>query len=104
MIRHIVLFKFLPGTTSGARREAIAALQALPSFIPEIRSWSVGEQARVASTTFHLAEVGVFETFGALDAFRIHPARRAVLNLLAPIAVCHTIDYLYDPKEEVFHG
>lgn len=97
MIRHVVLIKFLPGATAGACKEAIAALRALPSLIPEILAWSIGEQA------CDVAEVSVFRSFEALDAFRAHPAHVKVRDMLAAIAVWHVVDYVYDPKEDMLH-
>lgn len=103
MIRHVVLIKFLPGATAGACKEAIAALRALPSLIPEILAWSIGEQARVATKACDVAEVSVFRSFEALDAFRAHPAHVKVRDMLAAIAVWHVVDYVYDPKEDMLH-
>ena len=67
MLRHIVLVTFKPGTTTEKRAAFRAAIEALPGAVPEVRSFTGGEN--VGSGPNHHDYAAVMD-FDDMDAFR----------------------------------
>ena len=62
MIRHCVLLKFQAGTSEEIMNEAARGIRALPDYIPEIASYSVGFDAKLREDNYDLAVVGDFSS------------------------------------------
>ncbi|WP_030164116.1 Dabb family protein [Spirillospora albida] len=78
--RHVVLFKWVEGTTTLQQEEVAAKLRELPGAIPEIREYSVGMDAGVNPGSWDFAVVADFADRDAYLAYRDHAAHRAVID------------------------
>ena len=86
MITHIVCWKYKPETTDEQRAEHIAKLRALPEDIPDIESFSVGQDVLRLERSFDTGLVAVFRDMAALDAYTVHPEHQKVVALGKEIA------------------
>lgn len=85
-IRHVAMFKWAEGTTTGQQDEVAARLSELPGLIPEIREYGVGPDMGLSPGTYDFVVVGDFADREAYQAYRDHPAHRAVVDeCIAPI-------------------
>ncbi|TDC67132.1 Dabb family protein [Actinomadura sp. GC306] len=78
--RHVVLFRWAEGTTTGQQEEVAARLGELPGVIEGIREYSVGADAGVNPGAYDFAVVADFAGRDAYLAYRDHPAHRAVVE------------------------
>ena len=78
--RHIVMFEWAEGTTTGQQEEVAAKLAELPAVIPEIGTLSLGTDAGVNQGNFDFVVVGDFAGRDEYVAYRDHPAHRAVVE------------------------
>ena len=85
MIRHCVLLKFQAGTSREIMDEAATGIRALPEYIPEIASYSVGFDAKLRDDNYDLAVVGDFASSDDYLVYASHPKHLEVISeLLAP--------------------
>jgi quinol monooxygenase YgiN len=83
MVKHVVLFKFKPASTTAQRKELVAALNALPTTISEIKGWLIAES--IPGRSARAMDVGLFSEFkdaAALERYVAHPDHRAVVVLV----------------------
>ncbi|MBO2446760.1 Dabb family protein [Actinomadura barringtoniae] len=78
--RHVVLFRWAEGTTTGQAEEVASRLSALAGVIPEVGSLSIGTDAGVNPGNFDFVVVGDFASKDDYVAYRDHPAHRAVID------------------------
>ncbi|NDU75896.1 Dabb family protein [Actinomadura sp. DSM 109109] len=78
--RHIALFRWIEGTTTGQQDEVAAKLRELPGAIPEIRDYVVGVNAGVNPGAFDFAVVADFDDVDAYLVYRDHPVHRAAVD------------------------
>jgi hypothetical protein len=100
MVRHIILYKFRTSVSEEQRQNAINTLRALGQSIPEVREWSIGEQALPSSKAYDLAQVSGFENLESLERYRNHPNHIRVKSLLSEIADWVVVDYEYLLEQE----
>jgi hypothetical protein len=62
------------------RREHVALLRQLPSFIAEIVSFNVGFDVLHLARSYHTGLVAIFRDRAALDAYTVHPEHIAVAD------------------------
>ena len=87
MIRHVVLFAWIPEATDDQKNQAAEELRALPPLMTGLRSFHVGPDAGIIEGTFDFALVADFEDAGSYLTYRNHPAHRAVVEqVIDPIA------------------
>jgi hypothetical protein len=79
-LRHIVTLTFRDDTTAEQVHEIAGALRALPSQIPELRSYVVGADVGISEGNAHLAVVADFDDVDGWEAYRDHPAHRAIIT------------------------
>jgi hypothetical protein len=88
MIRHVVMWSFAEQAAGHSRADNVARikamLEALPSKIDGIRRFEVGVDERGGTDT-HLALVSDFDDWGALEAYKVHPAHQEVVVALADV-------------------
>lgn len=85
--RHIALLTFAPGTDVDA---IAAALGTLPALIPELRRYELGRDAGLHADNADLAVVAELDDRAGYEAYRDHPAHRAVLTEhIAPHLIAH---------------
>jgi len=78
--RHVVMFAWAEGTTTGQQEEVAAKLSELPAVIPEVGALSLGTDARVNPGNYDFVVVGDFASRDDYIAYRDHPAHRAVVD------------------------
>jgi hypothetical protein len=78
-VRHVVMFRFAPGTTAEQRERIAEELRRLPAAIPEIAAYTVGTDAGLAEGNWDFAVVGDFASAEDWQAYRDHPAHQAVI-------------------------
>lgn len=85
-LRHVVCFRFHPGTSPEAIDALAAGLRALPATIPEIDAYLVGPDLGIADTSWDFAVSGDFADADAFATYRAHPDHVAVIaELIEPI-------------------
>jgi hypothetical protein len=85
MIRHVVLFRWKDDVDEAHVAATAAALRALPAQIPEIISYSCGQDLGVAATNLDFAVSAQFASTVDFIAYRDHPAHQAVVQqMIAP--------------------
>lgn len=96
--RHVVMFRWKPGTSAAQLAELERGLQALPAQVPEIRSYRYGADARAAEGNFDFAIVADFADVDAWRRYVAHPAhQKLIAERIRPIlaeraAVQHRLD------------
>jgi hypothetical protein len=78
--RHVVMFEWAEGTTTGQQEEVAAKLAELPAVIPEVGKLSLGTDAGINPGNFDFVVVGDFAGRDEYIAYRDHPAHRAVVD------------------------
>ena len=81
MLTHIVVWKYRADADAEVRQEHAAMLRALPQFIPEVETLSVGFDVLRIPRSYDLGLVAVFRDRAALEAYNVHPRHQAVVEL-----------------------
>ncbi len=86
MIRHIVMIR-LPGDLqpqekTTALRRLKSAIEGLEGKIPSLKAMEVGLNVSTRPSAFDLVLISLFEDPAGLDAYRVHPAHAAVLEMM----------------------
>ena len=78
-VQHIVLFKFKPETTAEKVKEIVAAFEALPSQIKEIKGfkWGTNNSPENLNKGLTHAFILTFDNEKDRDAYLPHPAHKA---------------------------
>lgn len=79
MLRHCVMFRWVDGTTEAQKQAVRDGLAKLPGEIPEISSYSFGDDLGLRSGSYDFAVVGEFEDVAAFRAYSDHPVHQAVI-------------------------
>jgi heme-degrading monooxygenase HmoA len=86
MIRHCVLFRWLPGTTDDQVGEAAKLLLEYVATLDGVVSYRLGRDVGVTDGTFDFAIVGDFETRDAYITYRDSPRHiEIVKGIVAPL-------------------
>jgi hypothetical protein len=80
MIRHVVLFAWIPEATDKQKHQVAEDLGALPPLLMGLRSFHAGPDAGIIEGNFDFAVVADFEDRESYLAYRNHPAHRAVVD------------------------
>lgn len=84
--RHVVALQWKPETTDEQRRSVVVALRGLPALVPTIRSYLVGEDARLNDGNHDLVIVADFDDVDGYLAYRDHVEhQRVIKEHIAPI-------------------
>lgn len=81
MVIHIALGKWKPSASSEDIQRLLEMLKSMPSQIPEILSYRVGENTSRHSMGFTHAVVATFKDRDSLERYRKHPAHKPVGEL-----------------------
>ena len=86
MFRHVVLLKFSDAADESHRTLLIEQLRALPGLIPEIRDYTVGEDAGVNEGNHDIVVVADFDDVDAYLVYRDHAEhQRVIRELIVPV-------------------
>jgi hypothetical protein len=80
MIRHVVLFAWIPGATDKQKQQVAQELRALSPLLTGLRSFQAGPDAGIIEGNFDFALVADFDDADSYLAYRNHPAHRAVVE------------------------
>ena len=80
MIRHVVLFAWIPEATDKQKHQVAEELRALPPLLTGLRSFHAGPDADIIEGNFDFAVVADFDDAESYLAYRSHPAHRAVVE------------------------
>ncbi len=95
MIRHIVMFRRLPGIAhdAGLEAELVDRMSTLGSSIPAIRSWRVAANELTRPISWHYVLESEVDDEAALDAYLFHPLHQALVADLKPYFEWAAVDY-----------
>jgi hypothetical protein len=79
MFRHVVTMQFAPHATDEDVDAIVQALRAMPSLVPEIRSYSVGLDAGLVEGNFDLVVVGDFDDVDGYLAYNANADHQALI-------------------------
>ncbi|MDM8525512.1 Dabb family protein [Desulfococcaceae bacterium HSG8] len=82
MIRHVVLMKFKEGVNETRFVDLENGLKALPSIIPEIKSYEFGLDVVRSERSYDFGLVSGFENLEALKQYQEHPDHLEVLKII----------------------
>ncbi len=80
MVRHVVMFRWKPGTSPDTIKAIEDGLAALPAQIPQLRDYRFGRDAGLSSGNFDFAVVADVGSAEDYALYRDHPAHRAVAD------------------------
>jgi hypothetical protein len=80
MLRHVVLFDWIPEATDQQKRRVTDELRTLPPLMTGLRSFLVGPDAGIVDGNFSFAVVADFDDAQSYLAYRGHPAHRAIIE------------------------
>lgn len=85
-VQHIVLFKFKPETTPEKVKEIVAAFEALPSKIKEIKGfkWGINNSPENHAHGLTHAFILTFDSEKDRDAYLPHPAHKEFGGIVGP--------------------
>jgi len=91
VVRHVVLLTWADHATTAQRDEAERRIRELPRLVPAIRRYRVGTDAGIDAGNADLAIVADFDDPAGYEAYRDHPAHRAVIaEAVRPIVAART--------------
>ena len=99
--RHVVLFRWKPGTTAAQLETLERALAALPQQIPEIASYRFGRDAAQVNGNFDFAIVADFADVQAWRRYVDHPAHVALVTERVRPLVAERARRAAPPRERV---
>jgi hypothetical protein len=78
MIRHVVMFRWVPEATQEQKERVVSELRRLPSVVPSLRAYHLGSDVGVNQ--------GNFDDLDGYLAYRDHPEHRAIVaEFIRPI-------------------
>jgi hypothetical protein len=87
MIRHIVMFRWIPEATQEQKRRVTAELSRLPALLPVLRAYDMGADLGVNQGNFEWAAVADFDDLEGYLTYRDNPEHRAIIaEFIRPIA------------------
>lgn len=102
MIRHVVLLRWVDGTTESQHRAVLDALHELPGLIPEIVRYRIGSDAGLADGNAHVTVIADFANADDWRTYATHPEhQRVIAELVRPQLDQRTaIQYEFDPAAD----
>ena len=100
-VQHIVLFKFKPETTAEKVKEIVAAFEALPSQISQIKGfkWGTNNSPENLIKGLTHAFILTFDNEKDRDAYLPHPAHKAFGGIVGPwLAEVTVVDFTDQAK------
>jgi len=80
MFRHVGLLGWTPEATPEQRAAVETGLATLPGIIPQIRTYTIGSDARVNDGNYDLVVVADFDDVDGYLVYRDHPDHREVIR------------------------
>ncbi len=87
MIRHMVLFRWIPEATQQQKQRVVTELGRLPALLPTLRAYRIGPDLGLVEGNFDFAVAADFDDLDGYLAYRDNPEHRAVIaEFIQPIA------------------
>jgi Stress responsive A/B Barrel Domain len=87
MIRHTVMFRWVPEATPEQKQRVAAELSRLPALLPVLRAYHLGADLGLVEGNFEFAVAADFDDVEGYQAYRDHPEHRAIIaEFIQPIA------------------
>ena len=83
MIRHVVLFAWIPEATDKQKHQVAEELRALPPLLTGLRSFHAGPDAGIIEGNFDFAVVADFDDVGSYLAYRDNPEHQDIIRRLS---------------------
>jgi hypothetical protein len=99
MIRHVVLFAWVPEATGKQKQQVADELRTLPPLMSGLRAFDAGPSARIVEGNFDFAVVADFDDAQSYLAYRNHPAHRAVVDQVINPIVRERVSVQYEISE-----
>jgi Stress responsive A/B Barrel Domain len=80
MLRHAVLFAWVPEATDEQKQQVIDELRSLPPLMSGLRAFHVGPDAGLVDGNADFALVADFDDAPSYLAYRNHPTHRAIID------------------------
>jgi hypothetical protein len=80
MIRHVVMFRWVPEATQEQKERVASELRRLPSVVPSLRAYHLGPDVGVNQGTFDFAVTGDFDDVDGYLTYRDDPEHRAIIE------------------------
>jgi hypothetical protein len=80
MVRHVVCFRWNPGTGDDAIDAVAAGLRVLPEAIETIRAYRFGRDLGLVDTTWDFTVTADFDDVEGYLTYRDHPAHQQLIN------------------------
>jgi hypothetical protein len=80
MLRHVVLFAWVPEATDEQKQQVIDGLRSLPPLMSGLRAFDVGPDAGLVDGNADFALVADFDDAPSYLAYRNHPTHRAIID------------------------
>ena len=102
MIRHIVLLRWTPESTPEQHQAVLDELRALPTVIPEILRYRLGQDLGLAEGNASLSVIADFASVADYEAYRDHPEhQRVIAERIKPILAGRSaLQYEYEPTDD----
>ncbi|MFC6356642.1 Dabb family protein [Luethyella okanaganae] len=87
-IRHVVTWKLAesdPSERAAQAERIVAALEALPAQISDIRSLQVGVNSIGPERNWDVVLIADYDDAAALERYQVHPAHLPVVGLIKPL-------------------
>jgi len=86
MIRHVVVFAWVPEATDQQKQQVADELRKLPPLMTGLRAYHFGPDAGIIDGNFDFAVVADFDDAESYLAYRHHPAHHAAVDqVISPI-------------------
>lgn len=98
MVRHVVMFRWKPGTFEVDKQAVRDGLTELPGAIADIQRYAFGDDAGLAEGNFDFAVVADFQSADAYGRYAVHPAHQDLIakrirpHLAERVAVQYELD------------
>lgn len=102
MIRHVVLLRWTPESTPEQHRAVLDELSALPTAIPEIHRYRLGEDLGLADGNASLSVIADFASGADYETYRDHAEhQRVIAEHIKPILAGRSaLQYEYDSADD----
>jgi hypothetical protein len=86
VFRHVVMFRFVDGTTEEQKEALRAGLTRLPEVIPEIRAYRFGADAGINEGNFHFVVTADFDDVASYLSYRDNADhQKLIAELIKPV-------------------
>lgn len=102
MIRHVVLLRWTPGTSSEQHQTVVDALSGLPAAIPQIARYRLGTDLALAEGNADLVVIADFDTVADYETYRDDATHQDIIaTLIKPILASRTAaQHEFDPADD----